>query len=69
MVGGWGVGVAYMRVGPCGGRGSGLWGMHCKGLHARLELGNVVTGEGEREESGSWRLDEYSVGRRNRRVL
>ncbi len=29
----------------------------CKGLQLRLELGNVVTGEGERGESGSWRLD------------
>jgi hypothetical protein len=28
-----------------------------KGLQLRLELGNVVTGEGERGESGSWRLD------------
>jgi hypothetical protein len=27
-----------------------------KGLQLRLELGNVVTGEGERGESGSWRL-------------
>jgi hypothetical protein len=31
--------------------------MSCKGLQLRLELGNVVTGEGERGESGSWRLD------------
>ena len=28
-----------------------------KGLQLRLELGNVVTGEGERGESGCWRLD------------
>ncbi len=28
-----------------------------KGLQLRLELGNVVTREGERGESGSWRLD------------
>ncbi len=28
-----------------------------KGLQLRLEFGNVVTGEGERGESGSWRLD------------
>ncbi len=28
-----------------------------KGLQLRLELGNVVMGEGERGESGSWRLD------------
>jgi hypothetical protein len=27
-----------------------------RGLQLRLELGNVVTGEGERGESGSWRL-------------
>ncbi len=27
------------------------------GLQLRLEPGNVVTGEGERGESGSWRLD------------
>ncbi len=32
-----------------------------KGLQLR-RLGNVVTGEGERGESGSWRLDGLSVG-------
>ena len=33
-----------------------------KSLQLRLELGNVVMGEGESGESGSWGLDGQSVG-------
>jgi hypothetical protein len=41
-----------------------------KGLQLRLELGNVVTGEGERGESGSWRLPRrIKIGRGNRRAV
>ena len=45
-----GLGGTYVSGGVSIGHGS-------KGLQLRLELGNVVTGEGERGESGSWRLD------------
>ncbi len=40
--------LQFVHVLCTGGRG--------KGLQLRLELGSVVTGEGERGESGSWRL-------------
>ena len=55
-----GGGAACSGVADAGvelGRGVGEPATKGKGLQLRLELGNVVTGEGERGESGSWRLD------------
>ena len=46
--------------GMLGGHWEEVGGLPCifnKGLKLRLELGNIVTGEGERGESGRWRLD------------
>jgi hypothetical protein len=49
-------------------QGHPVFPVDAKGLQLRLELGNVVTGEGEveRGESGSWRLDRFKCGRGNR---